>query len=773
MSADPVRVDVALNATNMYRRCGIVLFSPEGSAFWCNDLAADIFGGDPAGLSWPDLLKALQYACRRSEALSCLPENLRDLQEKTVTQVGFIRNQSKPVAIDISLDPVREIDTGILRQVVLTLIPAPADTGDTAGSFSKGAEDRYRRYPRELYKHMERGAIICESSDDGLTFTVKDLNSSALAVCGTTQEEAVGKTVSEVLPGMEKSGLPATLRRVYASTVEERTPFFLEDGFGRKVWLDTSVFTLSDRELVIIFDDITVKYETEQVLRRSKEEWEKTFDALSDIVTIQDREMRIVRANKAAYAMFDLQFNEVIGKKCYDIFQGFQEPCEMCPVVSTAQDCCIHTGLIHNVKLGKTFDVRSSPIFDEAGELKWLVQIGRDVTREDSLERQLQQAMKMEAIGTLAGGIAHDFNNILSAIIGYGYIAKGKLEKSSPVQADIDQILAGGDRAADLVKQILTFARQENREHLQPLKIQYIIKEVLKLLRSSLPTTIELKQYIDSTSGPIMADPGQMHQLLLNLCTNARQAIGAEHGVISIRLGQCPANEVPLLDASAETLADSYLLLTVEDTGNGMEPQVLERIFDPFFTTRAKEHGTGLGLAVVHGIVKKHRGSIFAESEPGKGTTFTLYFPVVDREALPPKEIRGPEYRGKERIMIIDDEPSVGSVHKAMLRGLGYLVTVYSNSLEAAKEFRKNPNCCDLVLTDMTMPNMTGVELAREMLSIRPSLPIILITGYNEAVDKEKAFRIGLRDFLLKPVSKSELSARVREVLKSGAHSHS
>lgn len=731
---------------------GVLIIDRHGEICEANSEAGRIFELEPAALVRKKLYELLP-AVRVAEWRNAVQSAFHDGQERLLVEECGVRR------CRIGFYPIVEPEGRITHAVI--------GIHDITDQWV--CEIRYR----ELYQHMGRGVLICESPDAGMTFTVKEMNSSALASCVACQTDAVGKPVSEVMPDVEKSGLLAMMHRVYTSSNEERKLFFLQDDSGRGLWLDTSVFTLPNRELVVTFDDITVKYETEQILRRSKEEWEKTFDALSDIVTIQDRDMRIIRANKAAYTMFNLQFKDVIGRKCFDIFQGFDEPCKMCPVVATAGDCRIHNGLIHNVKLDKTFDVRSSPIFDEAGELKWLVQIGRDVTREDSLERQLQQAMRMEAIGTLAGGIAHDFNNILSAMIGYSHIAKGKLEKSSPVQEDIDQILAGGDRAADLVKQILTFARQEPSDSLIPLKIQFIIREVLKLLRSSLPATIVLKQHIDDSSGPILADSSQMHQLLMNLCTNAKQAIGSEHGMITIRLGQCPAGELPAYDDAADVRADKYLHLSVEDTGSGMTPQVLERIFDPFFTTHGKEHGTGLGLAVVHGIVKKHNGYIFVESEPGRGTAFHLYFPVLGQEPHPPKEIPSTEYRGNERIMVIDDDPSVGLVHEKMLSKLGYRVTLYTDSLEAVKKFRENPNCCDLVLTDMTMPNMTGAELAREMLSLRPDLPIILVTGYSEAVDKERAFRIGIRDFLEKPVKKAELSVRIKEVFQSGANSHS
>lgn len=743
---------------------------------------------------------------------------------------------------------------------------------------------------KELYNNMLRGVLICESYDGGLSFLIKEANKAWMSISRTEDSDIVGKKVRDILVGVNKAKLIAAMQRVYSTSKNEHFVIAFRGNHGQKIWLDMHVFVLPNRELVLIIEDITQKYEVEQILRHGKEEWEKTFDSISDIVTIQDPEMRIVRANKSAYRNFNLKYGSLIGKTCYEIFQCFEGPCIGCPVVRTGSDLCTHNNLIYNERLKKTFDVRSSPIFDDEGELKWVVQIARDITdnleheaerrllsaaieqasesvvitdregvleyvnpaftettgyqrdeavgqgagilrsgihdqsfyqemwskllagevwrgrltnrkkdgsffredatispvvdshgeitnyialkrditREESLERQLHQAMKMEAIGTLAGGIAHDFNNILSAIIGYTHIAKGKLAQDLPVHEDLDQVLAGGDRAADLVKQILTFARQETKEQFRPLRIQYIVKEVLKLLRSSLPATIELKQNVDSSCDAIMADPGQLHQLLMNLCTNAKQAIGLHHGVITITLKQQEVAESYVIGDTGQATTGKYIQLSIQDTGCGMDREVLERIFDPFFTTRAKEHGTGLGLAVVHGIVKKHGGEIFAESEVGKGTTFHVFFSIVERVREPAVAVQGPEFRGSEHIMVVEDEAPVGRVLESILSKLGYSVTLVTDSPEAVSRLRDNPNCCDLILTDMTMPNLTGLELAREALALRPQLPIIMLTGYSEAVDKEKAVKVGIRDFLLKPVRKDKLSAVIREVLDSG-----
>jgi nitrogen-specific signal transduction histidine kinase/CheY-like chemotaxis protein len=402
------------------------------------------------------------------------------------------------------------------------------------------------------------------------------------------------------------------------------------------------------------------------------------------------------------------------------------------------------------------------------GNITNLVVVKRDLSKEELLQKQLQQAMKLEAIGTLAGGIAHDFNNILAAMIGYGQIAKGKLPEEDPAQEDIDQVLLAGDRASQLVKQILTFSRRDSEGTFHPLKVQHVIKEVIKLLRSSFPTTIEIRQNIDNNCPAILAEPSQLHQVVMNLCTNAKQAIGENYGAVTIGLEEYTVKSPKLIQGSSLLTTGSYVQLTVSDSGQGMSKEIQSRIFDPFFTSKPKDQGTGLGLSVVHGIVERHGGTIMVESVLDEGTTFSLFFPVINEDVEAKKKLTEPYKLGTERIMVVDDEKPIAELLKLMLSGLGYTVSVYTSSLEAVSYFRKHPHDFDAVITDMTMPDMTGAELAREMLSLRPKLPIVMATGYNENIDEEKASRIGIRSFLLKPVKKATMATVLRTVLDNG-----
>ena len=382
-----------------------------------------------------------------------------------------------------------------------------------------------------------------------------------------------------------------------------------------------------------------------------------------------------------------------------------------------------------------------------------------------SLEEQLRQAQKMQAIGTLAGGIAHDFNNILTAILGYAELAISDIAEDSRTQYNLQQSIKAAHRAKDLVQQILTFSRQGKQER-KPLNINPIIKEVLKFLRASLPSTIEIRPDIEEDLGTIEADPTQVHQVLMNLCTNAAHAMGENGGVLGVSLSKWNV-DAETSAAATGIEAGPYLRLRVSDTGHGMPPEIMERIFEPYFTTKEVGKGTGLGLAVVHGIVKSYGGEIRVSGEAGKGSTFDIYFPTIDT----PKEIaasfkrESPPAGGHERILFVDDEQTLVQLGQEMLKRLGYQVTIRTSSVEALELFRAKPDQFDLVITDMTMPNMMGDKLAIELMRIRPAIPIILCTGFSEYITKEKAQSIGIQELLLKPIVMTDLARGVRQVI--------
>ena len=419
---------------------------------------------------------------------------------------------------------------------------------------------------------------------------------------------------------------------------------------------------------------------------------------------------------------------------------------------------------IHKDGSVRLFNLSGAANLDSEGKVTGMVGLLNDITEQQRLQTQLQQAQKMEAVGTLAGGIAHDFNNILSAIIGYSELAVLEIPEETKVKQNLTEVLRASQRAKDLVKQILSFSRQ-NEEELKLMEVKVIIQEALKLLRASLPSTIEIRQQIDPNAGIIEADPTQVHQLMMNLCTNSAAAMGEEGGSLEISLMKVDM-DAPSTTMYLDIEPGSYLRLSVRDTGHGMTPEVLERVFDPYFTTKEKGKGTGLGLAVVHGIVKRHRGGITVETAPGKGTAFHIYFPRVQQEieAVETAEVQSLP-KGHECILFVDDEEDLIEIGAKMLSHLGYEVATRSDGAEALEAFRAQPERFDLVITDMTMPNLTGDRLAKELMKIRPDIPIILCTGFSENISEQKAKEIGIRGFSMKPFVMRDLAETTRRVL--------
>ncbi len=381
------------------------------------------------------------------------------------------------------------------------------------------------------------------------------------------------------------------------------------------------------------------------------------------------------------------------------------------------------------------------------------------------LELQFSQKQKMEAIGTLAGGIAHDFNNILSALLGYTELSLDDLPPEHPVHDNLEQILTCTNRAAKLVKQILTFSRKnEQEQEKQPVQVSAIVKEVLGMLRSSLPTTIKICRKINAEASKVQGNPTQIHQVLLNLCTNASHAMGQNPGTLEVGLDDvCFETQTRIAD---EYLAEgSYVKLSVSDTGCGMTPEILKRIYEPFFTTKSPNEGTGLGLPVVHGIVKSHGGAMNVTSTPGQGTTFEIYFPKLKADDLPEVHEVEPKKKDKKVILLVDDEDMIVNVTGQMLERLGYEVVAETNSLDALEQFQEKPDEFDLVITDQVMPNMTGTELAEKIFAIRQNMPVILFSGFPERICHEELQRIGIHHFIMKPINRQEFTTLIQEIL--------
>ncbi|MDT8272332.1 MAG: ATP-binding protein [Desulfomonilia bacterium] len=402
-------------------------------------------------------------------------------------------------------------------------------------------------------------------------------------------------------------------------------------------------------------------------------------------------------------------------------------------------------------------------LFHHNGGIYEYQSIGQDITETKNQETHAHHAQKMEAIGTLAGGIAHDFNNILSGILGFTELAIMETEQGSSINKKLEHVIKSGNRAKELIKQILLFSRQGDDEK-KPIHIQAVIEDALKMLRASLPSSQEIFQVLDAGDAIVEADPTQIHQIVINLCTNAYDAVRDTGGFIEVKLFHRKKSDRTGSEATGEK-PGSCVELIVTDTGSGMAPQVMARIFDPYYTTKEKGKGTGLGLAIVHGIIKSLGGTITVQSIQGKGTTFSVLLPGVDPPGDDRTDENTPIPTGNERILFVDDEEDLTDMVRQMLELLGYHVTTRTGSIEALELFRTHADSFDLVITDLIMPKLTGEDLARNILSIREDIPIILCTGFSDAITEETTLALGIRRLIMKPLILREFAQVIRSVL--------
>ena len=589
-------------------------------------------------------------------------------------------------------------------------------------------------------------------------------------------EELIGQSARMIYPSDEdfnqvKKDKYAQIETRGTGTMETR--WRRKDGTVIDVLLSSSPLNPEDYAAGVTFTalDITARKRGEEALQNLAQKWRTTFDAINDSISLLDDQSRVVQCNRAMAELLQRPAGEIIGRPCYELMPGAEGQVENCPSVRALQTRKRET---RSWQIGgRWFDVVADPILDPQGRVTGAVHILSDITeskkaeeQKTALERQLRQAQKLEAVGTLAGGIAHDFNNILGAVIGFTELARMELPEGGPARNDLDQVLKAGLRAKDLVRQILTFSRK-GTETLAPIDVVPIVKEALKMLRASLPTTVEIKKRLVLTKGVVKSEPTQIHQILMNLCTNAAQAMGEQGGVLEVILAETVLNPE---DPPPRELPDSgpFLELTVRDTGPGITKEVLEHIFEPYFTTKEKGLGSGLGLSVVHGIVQRHGGWIRVESEPGAGSCFRVFLPLLQGVpvAPPPEDWTLP--RGREHILAVDDEKPLTEILKKALDHLGYRVTATGDPREALTRFAEAPDSFDLVITDMTMPKLTGDRLIEEILSIRPGLPVIICTGYSDQLSETRVREIGARALLMKPFEIGALAQKVREVLDKG-----
>ncbi|MGA2227945.1 MAG: PAS domain S-box protein, partial [Syntrophobacteraceae bacterium] len=500
--------------------------------------------------------------------------------------------------------------------------------------------------------------------------------------------------------------------------------------------------------------DVTERKQTEESLLRSEDRYSRLFEDAVLGIFRSTPEGKIINVNPAYARMFGFDSPEEAKSQVNDVAADlYADPSRRNEVVHMILDARgpFHSENLYKRKDGSIFpgNLHAWAVRDREGKLLHLEGFVEDITerklaeeQKAKLEAELRQAQKLEAIGTLAGGIAHDFNNILQPIIGYTEMELNELSQSNPVRESLEQVLKASLRAKELIRQILTISRSAQEQQRMPIDISSIIKEALKLLRSTLPTSIELRQKI--RKGITLADSTQIHQVLMNLCTNAAHAMD-DKGILEVRLSPVDLSES---DLAGRTIFDlkpgAYLELTVSDTGCGMDAKTREHIFDPYFTTKEVGKGSGLGLAVVNGIVKRHEGAITVQSEPEKGTTFTIYIPSLDSRPEATMQVEGLPQRGSERILLVDDESTLMEMATSILERLGYKVTGQTDSVNALEVFRLSPDEFDLVITDYTMPKLTGLDLAREVRRIRPDMPVLLCTGFSEKITPDSVKELGV-----------------------------
>ena len=662
-----------------------------------------------------------------------------------------------------------------------------------------GLEDVYERaITKELLcskKHLE--AILGNMSEGILELTpgadIVYTNPAAISSIGIPEEKLLGLNFTQLFSGVDCQAIKKLMAGLddAPQTITEDSPVVLN---GRQS--SVTMIPVKEKErssIVVIINDVTERRQAREALKRAHDELERRVEERTEELRESERKYRqFVRCAPAGICELDLINGRIV--RVNDILSDYTGHSREELLNMDFMDLLTEESkLLFAENIEKNTDEEVAPATTEytmkgkGGRELWVmtntratIDKGRpvkvsvvlnDITelkivkrKEGELETQLRQAQKMEAVGSLAGGIAHDFNNILFPIIGYTEMIMVDVPEGSKVQRNLNRILQAANRAKDLVQQILAFSRQTEKER-RPVRIQSIVKEAGKLLRSSIPKNIEIRQEIEGDCRPVIADTVQIHQVVMNLCTNAYHSMREKGGVLEVTLME---EEIGVDDLKAELglSPGTYLRLTVSDTGHGMDKAVMSKIFDPYFTTKAPDEGTGMGLSVVHGIVKSHGGEIEVHSEPEKGTTFHVHFPIIDMGALEPETLsREPVQRGSERILLVEDEELIIQMLEQMLEEIGYHVTPRTSSVEALKAFEARPDRFDLVITDMTMPNMTGAELAPRLLEIRPDIPIILCTGFNEMIDEKRAKTIGIREYVMKPILRHEIAGTIRKVL--------
>jgi len=625
---------------------------------------------------------------------------------------------------------------------------------------------------RKLSRAVEQSPAAVVITD--VTGTIEYVNQAFTKVTGYTSDEAVGKN-----PRILKSGnmtrekyaelwATVTAGRTWSGELHNRRKN------GELFWEWAAISPLLDQDgkvthYIGIKEDITERKRKTDELRWRTALMEAQLNAVPDAILVVDNEGRKILQNQQLLKLFNVP--EDIANDANDsrllqlVVNQTKNPTEFAERVTYLYAHPNEIGR-DEVELvdGTILDRYSTIIHDKEGINLGRIWTFRDITKGRQVEAQLRQAQKMEAIGTLAGGIAHDFNNILAAMFGYGSLLQESLAENAPAQEDLAQILKAANRAKDLVQQILTFSRQREQKR-QVIRLDSIITEAMKFLRASLPAEIKIEVNLADDAPAVLADPTQIYQVTMNLATNALHAMEGRPGRLTVYLNAFAPDE-QFIRAHPELRPINYTRLTVADTGQGMSAATVEHIFEPFFTTKPIGKGTGLGLSVVHGIVQSYEGAITVDSQPGQGTTFCLYFPAQTCATALTDAATGNFSPGHgEKILLTDDESALTAMYQRLLEHLNYQVTVSNSARETVSLCRENAAQFDLAITDLTMPEMNGIEVARQIHALRPNLPIILASGSTVNLSRKNLREAGICELLEKPASMHTLADLVQSVL--------
>ncbi|MFO7975957.1 MAG: PAS domain S-box protein [Candidatus Hydrogenedentota bacterium] len=727
-----VSMDSQFDALVLQHPDGLVILDEQGVVLFANEAAGKLLGHEGNGLPLGSTLD--------------LPLELAESGNETIV------THTKPtISLDYRLKPVQWDGR---RAYLLCVRDVTQDL----------------RKLRHLEKLERRGRLIVSQAAEGIVViqdgVLKFHNPMVKKVTGYSDNRLRQMPVTDLIHKEDISVID-NFQSVLSAKPESPATYVMRvlTKDGETLWVEvkaTRIEWQSRPAALCFFTDITNRVYAEQDRMLLATAVEQAVEA----IVVTDAHGRVEYVNSAFEDLTGYTREEVLGRSPQVLYGGeaHQEAYEqMWAAINRGE---IWNGRFQNQKKDGTVyeeDTTVSPVFDENRHLTNFVILKRDVTAQVNLERALRNAQRMEAMGTLAGGIAHDFNNSLALILGRCELGLNALPKDHPAAQQFASIYKAGQRAAGIVKQILVFCRQAEHEK-KPLIIGLVVKEAVELLRSALPKNIEIQADIDKTGSRVLSDPSQVHQVVMNLCTNACHAMGEHGGVLSVSLKDATMDGHWYVDAG-EIHSGPYVHLAVGDTGMGMDHATIQRIFDPFFTTKEPDEGTGLGLATVHGIVTGSGGAIQVDSAPGKGATFNLYFPQCKEKEVCEEPVPRDILAGTERILVVDDDADFLEMYQALLSQHGYQVTSFGRGADALEYFRVHPDDFDVIITDHIMPGMSGVELAKKLLEIRPQVPILLSSGLGKQNAQTPVLEEGIKERLFKPTPLAELVAAIRRAV--------